>query len=274
MDKNAPPWRRRTPPWTRWCLALGVLLILASGVILAAERVLLTSATGAIWQEQRLGSARRVNDGHPADLEGAKDILLVGLDTRPGWVNTGQLSRSDSIILVHVAADHSSAYLISFPRDSYVAIPAYDNGKLRYHGGHDKINAAFAYGGRGLTGTAPESHGFELLALTIKELTGITPDAGAIIDFSGFTQVLRILGRVCIYVDETVTSIHVGHDAKGNQARPYTTDSAGLNPRPVPGVTPNVYRRVILTVTRWALAHQVWSSKAGGRAGPPAIASR
>jgi hypothetical protein len=113
------------------------------------------------------------------------------------------------------------------PRDSYVAIPAYDNGKARFPGGHDKINAAFAHGSRGLTGTAAQSHGFELLTMTIEELTGITPDAGAIIDFSGFTQVLRILGQVCLHVDETVTSIHVGHDANGNQARPYTTDSGG-----------------------------------------------
>jgi anionic cell wall polymer biosynthesis LytR-Cps2A-Psr (LCP) family protein len=44
-------------------------------------------------------------------------------------------------------------------------------------GGMEKINAAFAYGSRGLTGKAALSHGFELLAVTVRELTGITPDA-------------------------------------------------------------------------------------------------
>ncbi|WP_433293889.1 LCP family protein [Actinoplanes sp. CA-030573] len=233
---------RRAPIWTRWCISLGALLMLASGGILVTERVLITTATGAIKQQNLLGTAAGGGQRH-ADVKGAKNILLIGLDTRPSWAGTDQLSRSDSIILLHIPADHSSAYLISLPRDSYVAIPAYDNGKVPYRGGHDKINAAFAYGSRGLSGAAAESHGSELLALTIKQLTGITPDAAAIIDFSGFTRVLQIMGSVCMYVDETVTSIHVGHDRNGNQAVPYKTNSAGQNPRPVPGVTPNVYRK-------------------------------
>jgi len=133
--------------------------------------------------------------------------------------------------------------MISLPRDTYVAIPAYDNGKQPYGGGKNKINSAFAFGSRGLSGAAAESHGFELLALTVKKLTGITPDAGAIVDFSGFKRVVQILGKVCMYVDEDVTSIHVGHTKDGKTAVPYTTDSAGLHPRKVPGVTANFYAK-------------------------------
>jgi len=114
------------------------------------QSVLADRVTGAIQQQSLLGGARDTTKH--AEITGAKNILLVGLDTRPSWANTGELSRSDSIILMHIPADHSQAYLVSLPRDSYVQIPAYDNGKVPYAGGHNKINAAFAYGSRGLTG--------------------------------------------------------------------------------------------------------------------------
>jgi LCP family protein required for cell wall assembly len=235
--------RRRSPIWARWMIAVGALLLVVSGGAIVAVRVLVDTATNAIQQQSLLGGAQGADQRAHAQITGAKNILLVGLDTRPSWANTGELSRSDSIILLHIPADRSGAYMISIPRDSYVQIPAYNNGAQSYPGGKNKINSAFAYGSRGLTGAAAESHGFELLALTVKKLTGITPDAAAIIDFSGFTQVLQVLGSVCMYVDEDVTSIHIGHTADGKQAVPYKTDSAGANPRKVPGVTPNFYAK-------------------------------
>jgi LCP family protein required for cell wall assembly len=221
---------------------MGVFLVLASGGSIVAANVVLKSATGAVTQQNLIGGAKTTTERKHADVKGAKNILLIGLDTRPSWKNK-EPSRSDSIILLHLPADHSPVYLVSLPRDSYVDIPAYDNGKQKYPGGRNKINSAFAFGSRGLDGEQAEAHGFELLALTIKKLTGITPDAGAIIDFEGFKDVVNVLGKVCMYVDEDVTSIHVGHTADGKQAVPYTTDSAGLNPRRVPGVTANFYKK-------------------------------
>src|SRR5690349_1021626 len=223
MPKSPGFARRRAPAWARWLVALGSVLITLSGGSLVVARVLLASATNKIQQADLLGGAKGNSERQHAEIVGAKNILLVGLDTRPGWAKSGELSRSDSIILLHIPADRSGAYMISLPRDSYVRIPAYDNGAQRYPGGKNKINSAFAYGSRGLTGAAAESHGFELLALTVKNLTGITPDAAAIIDFSGFKQVLQVLGKVCMYVDENVTSIHIGHNADGKQPVPYKT---------------------------------------------------
>jgi polyisoprenyl-teichoic acid--peptidoglycan teichoic acid transferase len=237
-----PRTKRRSPLWARLCIGAGAALALVAGGTVVATQVLVSSATGAVQQQPLLGTVQSTQERQHATVKGAKNILLVGLDTRPSW-SADEPSRSDSIILLHIPADRSDAYLISLPRDSYVQIPAYDNGKQKYAGGRNKINSAFAYGSRGLSGAAAESHGFELLALTVKKLTGITPDAGAIIDFTGFKKVLEVLGQVCMYVDETVTSIHVGHTADGKQAVPYTTDSAGLNPRKVRGVTPNVYKK-------------------------------
>jgi polyisoprenyl-teichoic acid--peptidoglycan teichoic acid transferase len=232
--------RNRSPLWARLCVILGSLLLVAGGGSVVAARVLLSSATRSVRRQDLLGTVRSDAERTHAQVTGAKNILLVGLDARPKQ-DPGQLVRSDSIIILHIPADHTMAYLISIPRDSYVRIPAYDNGKTRYTGGMNKINAAFAYGSRGLTGAAAESHGFELLALTVKELTGITPDAAAIIDFSGFRQVVQVLGEVCMYVDEDTTSIHAGHDAAGRPAAPYAINPDGTLNHRIKDVTPDFY---------------------------------
>src|SRR5262249_18490346 len=74
-----------------------------------------------------------------------------------------------------------------------------------YTGGRDKINAAFAYGFQPGGGRAG---GFELLALTVKQLTGISFDGGAIVNFAGFQSLVTALGGVDLCVDEKVVSIH------------------------------------------------------------------
>jgi anionic cell wall polymer biosynthesis LytR-Cps2A-Psr (LCP) family protein len=234
--------RTRTPRWARWCVLVGSLLLVASGGAVVASRVLLATATHSITQQNLLGAVKTGTERQHAKVTGAKNILLVGLDTRQNQ-DPNQLSRSDSIIILNIPADHSQGYLVSIPRDSYVSIPAYNNGAVPYAGGKNKINAAFAYGSRGLTGKSALSHGFELLALTVKKLTGITPDAGAIIDFQGFKQVVQVLGKVCMYVDEDTTSIHIGHTASGKFAVPYITHPDGTIAYKVKGVTPNFYAK-------------------------------
>jgi anionic cell wall polymer biosynthesis LytR-Cps2A-Psr (LCP) family protein len=239
---KAPATRRRSPRWARWCVLFGSLLLLGGGGSVVAVRVALATATKTVTQQNLLGTVRTTTERKHAAVTGAKNILLVGLDTRPNQ-DPSQLTRSDSIIILHISADHRQGYLVSLPRDSYVPIPAYDNKKVPYNGGKNKINAAFAYGSRGLTGEAALAHGFELLALTVKNLTGITPDAGAIIDFQGFKKVVDVLGKVCMYVDETTTSIHYGHDKSGKLAAPYKINPDGTLNHKIKGVTPNIYKK-------------------------------
>ena len=232
--------KRRSRRWARWLIALGaVVMIVAGGGVVVFEATV-GAATRSVKQQNLLGSAEPAT--RHAAVSGPKNVLLVGIDQRPN-ATAGTAIRSDSIILLHVAADHKSGYLISLPRDSYVAIPAYDNGVSRYAGGKNKINAAFAFGGQGLTGAQQLSHGFELLSLTVKKLTGITPDAGAIIDFQGFQQVVNVLGKVCMDVDEDTTSIHIGHTADGKQAAPYAINPDGTINHKIKGVTPNFYAK-------------------------------
>jgi polyisoprenyl-teichoic acid--peptidoglycan teichoic acid transferase len=243
LPTSARAKKSRSPLWARLMVGIGAVVVIGAGGSLVAVRTALSSATGAVEQANLLGGAKAGTERKRADIKGAKNILLVGLDTRPSFAADGEPSRSDSIILLHIPADRSGAYMVSLPRDSLVEIPAYDNGKVPYRGGRNKINSAFMYGSQGLGGKDAESHGFELLTMTVKNLTGITPDAGAIIDFTGFKKVVEVLGKVCMYVDEDVTSIHIGKDKNGKQAIPYKTNKDGTNPRKVWGVTANKYTK-------------------------------
>ncbi|MFG1606879.1 LCP family protein [Actinoplanes sp. NPDC049265] len=216
---------------------------MGSGGAVAAMRATVSSATKSVKQQNLLGAVRRAPEREHVSVTGAKNILLVGVDTRKNQ-DPSALTRSDSIIILHIPAGHDKGYMVSLPRDSYVSIPAYDNGKVRYRGGKAKINAAFAFGSQGLTGDKALSGGFELLALTVKKLTGITPDAGAIVDFQGFYNVVRVLGHVCMYVDETTKSVHKGRDnATGEPAVPYKLNSDGTVRHKIAGTTPNTYKK-------------------------------
>jgi anionic cell wall polymer biosynthesis LytR-Cps2A-Psr (LCP) family protein len=234
------PKRRHRRRWARWLTVMGAVVLIVAGAGVVVFEATVGAATRSVKQQSLLGSSDPA--AKHATVSGAKNILLVGIDQRPNAA-AGTAIRSDSIILMHIAADHKTGYLISLPRDSYVSIPAYNNGVQSYAGGKNKINAAFSFGGRGLTGAQQLSHGFELLSLTVKKLTGITPDAGAIIDFQGFQQVVNVLDKVCMYVDEDTTSIHIGHTADGKQAAPYAINPDGTINHKIKGVTANFYAK-------------------------------
>jgi LCP family protein required for cell wall assembly len=218
----------------------GVLVVLASGGTLVATRLAVKAATSGITQVSLLPTPTSAAPTH-ASVDGPKNLLLVGIDPRDTNSVSKDGIRSDSIMILHIDAAHTGAYLVSIPRDTYVAIPANNNGKYRYGGGHSKINAAFAFGAEGLTGLAAEQGGMVLLAATVSKLTGIARfDAAAIVDFNGFRDLVGVLGTVHMYVDEDTRSIHIGTTRDGKEAAPFTQDK-NLNLHAVAGVTPVKY---------------------------------
>jgi LCP family protein required for cell wall assembly len=232
--------RRGDPWWAKVLVIAGALLMLLSGTAIAGVTVLLDRYTGSVNQQSLLGS-EAIASG--TSINGALTVLMVGIDERPDENAEG--SRSDSIVLVHITANHDAAYLVSIPRDSRVQIPPFP--KSHYAGGADKINSAFFWGSQNGGGRAG---GFELLALTIKKMTGITFNAGAIVNFAGFQAVTKALGGVDMCVDEKVTSIHIGEDSHGKFAAPYRM-TPDLRAIPVPGVKPQVYLPVCQSMNDW-----------------------
>jgi LCP family protein required for cell wall assembly len=170
-------------------LACLVVLVLAGAVGLAT----LHYAHQVDSSVRRVDPFAQITGGRPADVApGAVNILLLGSDSRDPAVTTG--SRSDTIILMHLPADHRHAYFISIPRDTYVYIPRSptnpDVGDT-----HDKINAAFAWGGA------------TLAVQTVEAFTGVRIHHVVLLDFAGFARVTDALGGVTMTVDQTITSI-------------------------------------------------------------------
>jgi polyisoprenyl-teichoic acid--peptidoglycan teichoic acid transferase len=235
--------RRKDPLWARLLIIGGALLMVVAGGGILTKNALVTWLTKDVAQEDLLGSSgTKAQQGHVA-ISGPKNILLIGIDARPDQ-NVTDLVRADSILILHIPATHDAAYLMSIPRDTWVKIPPFDNGKRKTGVQYDKINGAYALGGDGLTGADQRRHSVQLLAETIKSLWDITFDAAAIVDFTGFQQVVNVLGGVDMYVDERTVSVHIGHDKKGNVKAPfkqYTKADGSQGLTPVPGVTPVVY---------------------------------
>ncbi|GAA1820747.1 LCP family protein [Planosporangium flavigriseum] len=224
-------------------MLIGAILLTVSAVVILGGRYLLTQYSRELNVENLLGDAVATDNHGRGSLQGPINILLVGLDERPGG-NPDDGVRADSIIIVHIPASHDQAYLLSVPRDALTTMPAYP--KTGYAGGEDKVNAAFQYGSQDGGG---RGGGFELLAMTVKRLTGVSFNGGALVNFAGFQSLVSALGGVDMCVDETVVSVHVGVDADGNARVPYDLTDGG--PVPVPGVTAQVYKPGCQHLAAW-----------------------
>ncbi len=123
-------------------------------------------------------------------------VLVVGSDAREGLTPeqkrefaTGEADglRTDTIMLVRVDPVTDQAAILSFPRDLLVE---------RCDGTVGKINAAYGIGEE--TGTG----GASCLLRTVSALTNIPIQHYVEVDFSGFVNVVDIVGGVSLYLDE------------------------------------------------------------------------
>jgi LCP family protein required for cell wall assembly len=136
-------------------------------------------------------------------VTGAMNVLLLGSDSRDPDKTAD--SRTDTIMLLHLDADHQKAEVTSIPRDTWVFVPKSADGQ---HGNTmAKINSAYAWGGTPLT------------VQTVESFTGVHIDHVALVDFAGFEQVVNALGGVDLKIEKTITSIHPPHRTfhKGTQ---------------------------------------------------------
>ena len=237
------PAKRRDPLWAKLLIIFGALVMLGSTGVVVLLKVGEHVATGSVNKIDvpSIGKGPNGEDKH-VTITGAKNILLLGIDPRGQESAVTDGIRPDSIIVLHINAPHTSAYLVSLPRDTKVQIPAKTGDGTPHAKGTDKINSAFAWGAEGLTGNAALSAGSDLLARTIELNYQISFDAVAIVDFGGFTGLVDYIGGVRMYVDEDVKSIHIGTDAQGKTVSPAMRQSADLmHVYPIKGVTPIEY---------------------------------
>lgn len=113
----------------------------------------------------------------PSDrLNLKKNIVVLGVDER-----SDDVGRSDTLFVVMFDSKTKSASLLSVPRDTRVRIPGH---------GWDKINHAYAYGGR------------ELTQKTVEELLGLKINNYVMVDFKGFTGLVDAIGGIDIDVEK------------------------------------------------------------------------
>lgn len=193
-DGEPPSGRRRKRGgFFRRHRALAVLLVIMALVVGVV-------AGGAWYLNQQIGHIPRIalnipSKNRPAEptgkYAGSMNILLAGADNgdngdsiasevKSGTWKAGS-HRSDTIMVLHLTADHKHAYLISIPRDTYTNIDGY---------GMQKINAAFSFGGP------------SLYVQTIEQFTGLRMKHLAIIDWNGFRDLSTALGGVRVYVSQ------------------------------------------------------------------------
>jgi polyisoprenyl-teichoic acid--peptidoglycan teichoic acid transferase len=209
---------RRTPVWAVLCTVLGAVLVLASGGLVATSE----------WIFARYDLAQRdlfgdQTDRYGKDVHGPLNILLAGLDARPG--DPEEPPRADSIMIVHIDENLEHGYLISLPRDLLVDIPPLP--EAGYPGGVDRLNAAMHFGSQQTAGEElPDlERGFAHLARTVGNLTGVAYwDAGLVVDFEGFVGVVDALGGVTMELEERIVSEHRKPDGSH---RPLNPDGDG-----------------------------------------------
>lgn len=160
-----------------------ILIVLASvlGSVLAAALVFVL-VLGGIFDRGtgRIENAFPEETDRPAPTQAdAVNILLLGSDVRGELGDIDDLSgqRSDSILVMHVAADRQSMHVMSIMRDSWVEIPGY---------GMNKVNAALSLGG------------VPLAVQTVESIIDARIDRIAIVDFEGFKGITEALGGVTV----------------------------------------------------------------------------
>ena len=217
----------RTP--SRWRRARKYILL---GAIVLVVAVVGASVGVYLVASNMLSSMRRIHDPFasiparqrppvPAGPAG-KDVtfLVGGVDTRSPAATTGKQAqsrlrgRTDTLMLVHLIAGGRGAYVVSIPRDSWVPIPGYGDGK---------VNWAYYFGGPSLA------------VRTVEKLTHVRINHVAVVDWAGFRDLTDVLGGVTIDIPVSsydpanhVTWAKGVHDLNGAQALLYVRDRYGM----------------------------------------------
>jgi LCP family protein required for cell wall assembly len=188
LPRTIAPSRPRRRRWTAKRIILTVLAVMAV-YLTAVATVFATSVT-------------KVDALPPSDTSSSgTNFLLVGSDSRVGLskaeqkrLHTGSTGgqRTDTIMIMHVPV-LGAPTLVSIPRDSWVGIPGYGQGK---------INSAFAVGGP------------ELLVTTVEQATGLHIDHYVEIGFAGVAQTTDALGGVRLCPDRRYTDANSGLKVK------------------------------------------------------------
>ncbi|MET9498549.1 LCP family protein [Streptomyces sp. NPDC006552] len=187
---------RRRRRWLRYAAIASALLVLVAG---GTGWMAYKKLNGNITEDSDAAAelARYEKERPSVLVHGAQNLLLIGSDSRAGanreYGHNDGTQRSDTTILLHVAADRRSATAVSFPRDLMVDVPA-----CRRPGGSrtDPMFAMFNY--------AFEVGGSACTIRTVEKVTGVRVDHHMVVDFQGFKAMVNAVDGVEVCLDRRI----------------------------------------------------------------------
>ncbi|WP_346010898.1 LCP family protein [Streptomyces sp. SID5606] len=194
--------RRRRRRLGRAGIAVAVLAAGAVGVGWAVYAKL----SGNITSDEAAAAelARYERERPTALVRGAQNVLLIGSDSRAGDGNArygrdSGTERSDTTILLHLAAGRDSATAVSLPRDLMLDVPGCrGRDGSRTEPVFAQFNYAFAAGGSACS------------IRTVEKLTGVRVDHHVVVDFQGFKKMVDALDGVEVCLREPVDDKDAG----------------------------------------------------------------
>jgi LCP family protein required for cell wall assembly len=179
-------------------------------VVAACTAFLVLGLAGATWYVyQRLNGNITTDTATETQLKAheperpaesptsTENILLMGSDNRGNgngqYGHDSGTQRSDTTILLHLAADRSSATAMSIPRDLMAHVPSCPRADgTTAPARFEQFNWAFEQGGAACT------------IRTVENMTGVRIDHHLIVDFTGFKNMVNAVDGVDVCVPEPV----------------------------------------------------------------------
>lgn len=195
--------------------------------------VVVLVATGFAWNQMtRLQNSVTKLDGLSLGKgkDGAVDILMVGTDSRTdaqgnplsekelAQLHSGDdvATNTDTILLIRIPNDGSSATAISIPRDSYVDVPGIGKTKINsaYGSSKEERREQLVSQGKSLEQAEKGSvqAGRDALITTVANLTGVEVDHYAEVGLLGFVLLTNAVGGVEVCLKDPVQEPFSGAD--------------------------------------------------------------
>lgn len=188
QSKNSPPGKIKFFKRKGVVLAMIILLIavVLGGLFLWKTDSILNKISKGDMFSSLIHAVPGVKDALKGENEGRINIALLGMRGE-NVIGGGLLA--DTIIVVSIDPAQSKVAMISVPRDLYVTVPGTQD--------KQKINAVHAYGEE-----KRKDQGLEDMKTVLSDITGLSVDYAASINFEGFKQLIDTIGGIKITLDE------------------------------------------------------------------------
>lgn len=167
---------RQIVTWKRGLIILGVLLLVAGGVFAYSTY---NQADALVKKVTKSGTVVDLLKAEAMDGESTGVVNLLIAGNSADDVGHGGAQLTDSIMVASYNLSESRLSLISIPRDLFVSVK----------GSYMKINAAYTYGG------------MDTLQGVVEQVTGLTINHRALINYSAFREMIDAVGGIDVTIE-------------------------------------------------------------------------